>query len=206
MARPVVQNRTLKNKVLVGSALLVVASIVGTYLVIEQSKLTDTFLIAKTNLPSGTPLTEELFGRVELSMFAAGEKYLSPEVSLPSTYLIRPVSAGELVPLSAISSQQLDDFANLVITPSLEPSSNLLAGSRVSLWSSPRLDYQSFGDPILLALDVEVVSISKPQGGFSGDLESVEVRVPIESVPYLLRSVANGDSLALVGSGESLGG
>lgn len=184
---------------------MIAACIAGAYVLIEQSKETQTYFISKTDLPSGTPLSSNLLDEVELSLFASGEIYLDPGISLDQNFLVRPISKGELIPLSAVSTQLLDDFANLVITPTVPLSSKLTPGSSVSIWSSPRIDYQSFGEPVLLALEVEVIAITEAQSNFSGDLASVEVRVPADSVSSLLYSISNGDALALIASAETLG-
>jgi hypothetical protein len=101
------------------------------------------------------------------------------------------------VPKSAIANQLLDNWSNLVLTPSLELSSQVKPGSQVRIWSAPLLDYRSYGPPVLLALEAEVVAIFEPSGNFANQRRSVELRVPNESLEFLLMAVANADSIAL---------
>jgi hypothetical protein len=66
------------------------------------------------------------------------------------------------------------------------------------------LDYQSYGEPAILAIDVEVVEIRECTGAFAQAQNSVELRVPVESLQSLLRAIANGDAVALTASGPTL--
>jgi hypothetical protein len=119
--------------------------------------------------------------------------------------LTRSVSAGEAIPKSSVTTQQLDDWSNIVLTPSVELSGAIAPGSKVSVWASPALDYQSFGEPTIAALDVEVVAIRDPEGSFAQAGKSVELRVPIAAIQSLLRAIANGDAIALMATSPTLG-
>jgi hypothetical protein len=141
----------------------------------------------------------------DLALFAQGGQYLLAGELPLGPYLTRTISAGEVIPKSAVTTQALDDFSNIVLTPSVEISSLITAGSKVSVWASPALDYQSFGEPIIAALDVEVVQVKEPEGSFASAAKSVEIRVPITSIQSLLRAIANRDAIALTTSSVSIG-
>lgn len=189
---------------LVFSGLIVSSSVLGFWWLLESSKVTETYLITRTDLASGSPVSTENLQPVELSLFSLGESYLRANELPVGSYLIRSLSAGEAVPKAALTTQQLDDWANIVITPSVELSSEIRPGTKVSIWASPMLDYQNFGEPSIQAIDVEVVGIFEPQGNFTQGLNSVELRVPIESIQSLLRAIANNDAIALTSSSSSL--
>jgi hypothetical protein len=140
----------------------------------------------------------------ELALFTIGENYLKDNELPSGAYLSRAVAAGEAIPRSAVVTQLLDDWSNIVITPSVELSSSIGPGTRVLVWASPSLDYQSYGEPTIAAIDAEVVEIRVPQGNFAQAQSSVELRVPFGAIQSLLRSIANGDAIALTASGQSL--
>jgi hypothetical protein len=195
--------RTGKARVVV-SGLVVLGSVLGAWLVIESSKATESYLVTKQDLASGSKLLEASLSTDELALFALGANYLK-EGELPqNSYLSRSVSAGEAIPRSAVTTQLLDDWSNLVITPSVELSRAIGPGSKVLVWAAPALDYQSFGEPSIAAIDVEVVEIRAPQGNFAQDQESVELRVPVDALHSLLRSISNGDAIALTASSQTL--
>jgi hypothetical protein len=187
------------------SGVVIAFSVVGAWLVIESSKVTEVYLVTKKDLASGTALTESDLALSDLALFALGEKYLKAGELPQGAYLIRSISEGEAIPKAAVTTQQLASFSNVVLTPTVELSSAIAAGTRVSVWASPALDYQNFGEPAIAALDVEVIQIKDPVGSFAQEGKSVELRVPITSIPSLLRSIANSDAIALTASSASLG-
>jgi len=183
--------------VLAASSLLVLGSMVGAWVLIEQSKATEVFLVTKQNLASGTSLTASDLDQIPLSMFDLSGSYLKPDALVDGLVLTRPLAAGEAVPVSALTTAELTNWSNVVLTPALELSSQIEVGTKVSIWSSPHLDFQTFGEPDLLAIDIEVVKIIEPQGNFADTLKSVELRVPKNSLQYLIGAITNKDALAL---------
>jgi len=187
------------------SAAVIAGSVVGAWFLIESSKITEVYLVTKSDLASGTALSQENLESAELVLFERGEQYLQ-EGELPlGSYLTRTISAGEVIPRSAVTTQALDDYSNIVLTPSVEISSAIIPGSKVSVWASPALDYQSFGEPAIAALDVEVVQVRQPEGSFASASKSVEIRVPKTSIQSILRAIANRDAIALTASSVSIG-
>ena len=191
---------------LVISGAVIAGSVVGAWLVIESSKTTEVYLVTANDLPSGTPLAESQLRKTDLALFTLGESYLQAGELPEGSYLTKPISAGEVIPKTAVTTLLLDDFSNLVLTPSVELSSAITPGSKVSVWASAALDYQSFGEPTIAALDAEVVEIREPEGNFAQSGKSVELRVPIASIQSLLSAIANGDAIALTASSTTLGG
>jgi hypothetical protein len=190
---------------LVLSVVAIASSVVGAWFVIDSSKITEVYLVTTSDLASGSALLESELATADLALFQIGASYLQPGQLPEGSYLIRSVSAGEAIPRSSVTTQLLDDFSNIVLTPSVELSGALAPGSRVSVWASPALDYQSFGEPSIAALDVEVVAIREPEGSFAQAGKSVELRVPMASIQSLLRAMANGDAIALMASSSTLG-
>ena len=187
------------------SAVAIAGSVVGAWFVIESSKITEVYLVTNSDLASGTALLEGELATANLALFQIGASYLKPGELPEGSYLTRSISAGEVIPRNSVTTQVLDDFSNIVLTPSVELSEAISPGHRVSVWASPALDYQSFGEPTIAALDVEVVAIREPEGSFAQAGNSVELRVPIASIQSLLRAMANGDAIALMASGSTLG-
>ena len=187
------------------SAAVIAGSVVGAWFFIESSKITEVYLVTRSDLASGTALSEENLETAELALFARGGQYLTKGELPLGSYLTRTISAGEVVPKSAVTTQALDDYSNIVLTPSVEISSAITPGTKVSVWASPALDYQSFGEPAIAALDVEVVQVKEPEGSFASAAKSVEIRVPITSIQSILRAIANRDAIALMASSVSIG-
>lgn len=203
MAGGIGSGRRKRTRLLL-SGLVVAGSVVAAWLLIENSKATESYLITKQDLASGSTLLASNLATGDLALFGFGQNYLKENELPVGAYLSRAISAGEAIPRSAVTTQLLDDWSNLVITPTVELSSAIGPGSKVLVWASPLLDYQSFGEPAIAAIDVEVVEIRVPQGNFAQAQSSVELRVPFDSLKSLLRSISNGDAIALTASGTSM--
>lgn len=200
-------NKSLRKRPLqlAVSVVAIAGSVIGAWFVIESSKITEVYLVTNKDLASGSALVELELATADLALFAIGSAYLRPGEIPQGSYLTRSISAGEAIPRSSVTTQQLDDWSNIVLTPSVELSSAITPGSKVSVWASPALDYQSFGEPAIAALDVEVVAIREPEGSFAQAGKSVEIRVPVTSIRSLLRAIANGDAIALMASNPPIG-
>jgi uncharacterized protein YjbI with pentapeptide repeats len=185
------------------SALVVLGSVLGAWFFIDSSKTTEVFLVTKQDLPSGASLNIANLERMELSLFDLAGAYLRPESLLEGTYLQRPIGSGETIPLSAITTQDQDNWSNLVLTPQIPVSSNVSVGSKISIWASPLLEFQTYGEPVLLAVEAEVVRIIEPEGGFAGQQKSLELRVPSETLQYLLGAISSQASIAITATGGS---
>ena len=183
------------------SAAVVLSSVLGAWLFIESNKTTEVFLVTKRDLASGSPLDVANLEQVELSLFGLAGAYLQPETLLEGAYLERPVASGEVIPLSAMTTQDQDNWSNLVLTPQVPISSQVAVGTKVAIWASPLIEFQSYGDPVLLAVDVEVVAIIEPEGGFASQAKALELRVPTESIQYLLAAISSKASIAITSTG-----
>ncbi len=185
------------------SAVVVACSVVGAWLLIESNRTTEVFLVTQQDLASGAPLSAANLEEVELSLFGLAGAYLKPASLLDGAYLERPIGSGEAIPLSAVTTQDQNNWSNLVLTPQVPVSSQVGIGSRVSIWASPLLEFQSYGEPVLLAVDVEVVAILEPEGGFAGQQKPLELRVPTDSIQYLLGAISSQALIALTSTGGS---
>jgi hypothetical protein len=199
--RPNVSSRSPLS--IAASAVVVVASVVGAWVIIESNRTTEVFLVTQQDLASGTLLSAASLDQVELSLFGLAGAYLQPGSLLDGAYLQRPIGSGEAIPLSAITTQAQNNWSNLVITPQVPVSTQVEIGSRVSVWASPLLEFQSYGEPALLAVDVEVVALIEPEGGFAGQQKSLELRVPTDSLQYLLGAISSQALIALTSTGGS---
>jgi hypothetical protein len=185
------------------SSLVVLGSVLGAWFFIESNKTTEVFLVTKQDLPSGAALNIANLEKIELSLFGLAGAYLRPESLLEGAYLERPIGSGETIPLSAITTQDQDNWSNLVLTPQIPVSSQVTVGSKVAIWASPLLEFQTYGEPVLLAVEAEVVELIEPDSGFASQQKSLEVRVPSASLQYLLGAISGQASIAITANGGS---
>lgn len=204
MAREFTARRSGNRLRVLASATLVAGSVIGAWWFIESQKTTEVFLVTVDNIASGTPLELSQTQPTDLALFDLGDNYLRPGELLTGSYLVRPLAKGEAIPKSAVGNSGLDGWTNLVLTPSIQISSGIFPGSKVSVWAAAALDYQSYGEPTLLALDAEVIDVIEPEGNFQSQGKQVEIRVPTDSLTALIRSISNKDAIALTASARSM--
>lgn len=185
------------------SSIVVLGSVLGAWFFIESNKTTEVFLVTKQDLPSGAALNIANLEKIELSLFGLAGAYLRPESLLEGAYLQRPIGSGETIPLSAITTQDQDNWSNLVLTPQIPLSSKVTVGSKVAIWASPLLEFQTYGEPVLLEVDAEVVELIEPESGFASQQKSLELRVPSDSLQYLLGAISGQASIAITANGGS---
>jgi flagella basal body P-ring formation protein FlgA len=127
-------------------------------------------------------------------------KYLVP-ADVPSGGLVvtRVVSAGELVPASAVGDRSGVRVASVVVAVQGSLPKSVAAGAVIDIWSASRADDRSYGPPSVLASSVTVVRVIAPDGMVSAkNGDSVEVLVPRSRIARVLQAIANQDAISLV--------
>jgi flagella basal body P-ring formation protein FlgA len=127
-------------------------------------------------------------------------KYLVP-ADVPSGGLVvtRVVSAGELVPASAVGDRSGARVASVVVAVQGSLPKSVAAGAVIDIWSASRADDRSYGPPSVLASSVTVVRVIAPDGMVSAkNGDSVEVLVPRSRIARVLQAIANQDAISLV--------
>ena len=162
----------------VGLVLVCVSVLVGAR-VLASADDTVAVLAARDSLAAGQRVGPEDFTEVRLRFSSAedADRYLDAADELPAgAVLLRPVGSGELVPRTAVSS----DEPGLVELPlSLDPGrvpSSVRTGSVVDVWVSG--DGEGAGRTEQLLTGVPVLSVSRAGGLGSGGLRQVVVGIP----------------------------
>lgn len=127
-------------------------------------------------------------------------KYLvAADVPSGGLVVTRAVSAGELVPASAVGDRSGVRVASVVVVVQGSLPKSVAAGAVIDVWSASRADDRSYGPPSVLASSVTVVRVIPPGGMVSAqDGESVEVLVPRSKIARVLQAIANEDAIVLV--------
>ena len=188
--------------------LLVVASIVGVSLVVAGSDRTIAVYAARAPLAVGDNLDAADLVETRVSLGAADTLYLTPE-RLPAAGLVvtRTITAGELVPASAVGTRAGESVTSIVLDLRGRLSEGLAAGSTVDVWSSAPTDAGGFGPPTVLVGQATIVRILEPAGLIQSDgAKPVEVLVPKGKVAVVLEAVANEEALSLIAVNSPIGG
>lgn len=187
--RPAVRQqaaRLLDARLLGGVALVVVSTLVGAW-VLGNDEETVAVLRATRDLSVGAVVADTEVVRVPRTLVVDG--YLGPGDDLGAV-LRRPISAGELIPHSAVASAGRAPTREVTVAVDpLHAPPALLPGAAVDVWASADADSPS--PPRLVLGAVVVAAVAADDGGLSGEL-GVVLDVPVEHVAEMVSATRGG--------------
>jgi hypothetical protein len=127
---------------------------------------------------------------VVVAFNGAQEPYLQGLMQ-PEGIVLRPIGAGEFIPINAISSVPIVD--SRVVTVSVDPlhvAIGLNAGDQVDVWASGE-DGGSALPPVLVLSGLTVVEVATDVVGTGGEI-GVVLQVQVSKVPDLVSALRSG--------------
>lgn len=179
---------------------LVAASVVGVVAIVLAADRTVEVFAAPSALVPGDRVTADTLESRFVRFDEAQAAYLSP-ATMPSAGLVvvRAVSTGELVPLSAVAQSASQRVASVVVPVSTGLPASIGPTAVVDVWSASETERGEFGPPAVLAPSATVVRVIESTGFVAGSQSSgVELLVSRDRLARVLEAVANGDALSLV--------
>lgn len=181
---------------------LVVLSVAGVSAVVAVADTTVRVYAARSSLSPGDRVNADDFDARSVRLGSLGVKYLEAgDIPRAGFVVTRAVSAGELVPVSAVGDVAATRLASIVVSVNGELARSIGEGSMVDLWSARKTDNSVFGPPSVLVSSATVVRVIAKSGVIADRAsQSVEVLVPRSKTASVLEAIANADSLSLVPS------
>jgi hypothetical protein len=192
---------------LVVGVLLVLASVVLGSVVVAHADDRTAVYAARGPLVPGQQLSADNLTRVDVQLGSELPRYLSAAQGLaPGQFVLREVSAGELVPAGAVGDR--DDVGVQPLTLSIDAGSAaaLRVGTRVDVYVNPADLHagsagKAFTGPELALTGVSVSSLPKTAGGLggaSGGDRSIQVMAPTERIKGIIADVDLGARVTVV--------
>lgn len=181
---------------------LVVVSVLGVVAVVTAADSSVLVYSARSSLSPGDRVQPSDLDARSVRLGSLGGKYLV-DGDIPSSGFVvtRAVSAGELVPASAVGTVAGAAMASIVVTVSGELARSVAEGSVIDLWSAKETDNSLFGPPSVLVSSAAVVRVVSSEGVIADRArQSVELLVPRSKTAAVLEAIANADALSLVPS------
>lgn len=179
---------------------LVVASVAGVFVVVTSADRTVLVYAASSTLNPGDRAYPSDFQVASVRLGQADSRYLAQgDVPSDGVLVTRSVSAGELIPASAVGSASSVRVASVVVSVSGELPHAIAPGAVIDAWSAAVTDNRDFGPPAVLVGSATVVRVLESKGFISdGRGHAVELLVPRDRIARVLEAVADGDAISLV--------
>lgn len=145
-----------------------------------------TYLVAKRDLVAGELIISEDVESVALDLGPLADRYAS---ALSEGKAVRSaIGAGELIPLSRLGSQFLDNQTAVRLIPSTQPSASVIQGSFVSVWQV--VEVAGGFEPQQLVDRAEVAAVKYGEGLFAEEIPEVELLLGKEQAMLVITALA----------------
>lgn len=188
---------------LVIGAIIVLLSVLGTWVVVTQVAATTTVWAAARPLVPGSVLSAEDVVATEIRMSGDAAVYLSAEQQIPEgATVLAAVGTGELLPASQLGSpDQLAGRVMALAVPDAVPAA-VRAGGKIDVWATDQ-DADPV-DPLEILTAVDVIAVDRESSDFSALAgQRIEIFVPNQHVGAVTRALAAEHHLAVVAVPQS---
>lgn len=190
------------GRLLVGILIVLSSMVLGARVVAAAGRTVPVFA-AVTDLPSGHQLTASDVRVVPVHLASGTPLYLSARQTVPAgSVLVRPVGAGELVPVAAVGAPSALTRRPVTVPVAAPVPSGLRPGAAVDVWSSAKetgTGATGYAPPVRIAQNAEVYAVTASGGGLGGTgAAGVQVLLDDGQVRSVLDALANAAKVALV--------
>jgi len=197
--------RALDLRLIVG-VLLVAVSAVGVYTIVTAADRSVNVYAARDTLLPGDRITADDLVLTAVRDDDTAQRYLG---ALPDdgAVVVRTVSAGELVPTSALGDPAGLRLTSVVVTVDGQLGAAIGPGAVVDLWAAVAEDGDRIPTPDVIVPGAVVVRLLASESIVAGrQTTAVEVLVPRDRTARLLEALANGDAMSVVAADLPMGG
>ena len=186
-----------RNKLLISFALALVA--LASWLVSSNSEDTRvSFLVASLDLGAGSNITDANLSTLKLDLGETGNLYLTSESRNEVKYFLKtPIASGQLIPLSAILTENFKDCSAVVLNLGTPMSQSIRKGDLVDLWSAEQSSSLE-SIPFQIVTAAELISIKNATDGFSQNTQTIEVCVSIAEIRSTVQAIAKKTTVIAV--------
>lgn len=196
--------RTWMDPRLAIGVVLVLASLAGVWLVVQQSSRTEAAWSATRTLLPGETVAAGDVQQVAVRMPQSEARYLDGSVDPLGLVVAATVGEGEVLPLRAVGQAASADRAAVVIDVDGALPRAIRAGALVDVWTAPPTD-EGFAAPSVLVDDAIVVGVLEDEGLLASAGRQLELLVPLDQTAPLLEAMSNEHALSVVPLAQPVG-
>ncbi|WP_308799669.1 hypothetical protein [Agromyces silvae] len=190
--------RRLDPRLAIG-LVLVLGSTAGVWALVDGLDSAAEVYAVRATVTPGHRLDPSDLVRRSVQLGGALDRYVRPgTVPGDGVVVTRTIEAGELVPWSAVTSDDTAEVTTVVVTTRGALPRGLGPGSLVDVWSAPSTEEAEQGAPGVLVAGAEIVAVVAAEGLLAREQSAVELRVGHDEVGLVLTALAAGDALDLV--------
>jgi hypothetical protein len=183
-----------RNRILFALSLSLTA--VASWLLVANTEVPlQRYLVATSNIATSSTLGEANLSTQEMDLKEGESQYLkATDQNLMSWVLVRPVNAGELIPMSAIAPVSNSDCAQVVVDLAVRLASTVREGEKVDLWAAEQANsLESIPTQVVTA--GELVSIKMATDSFSQSIQTIEICVSPGEIRSLVSAISRKSTI-----------
>lgn len=177
---------------------LIVVSVAGVWFVVAAARQTVPVFAASRTIVPGEAVTSDDLQVVEVALGRIEDAYASPTSFEPGSVAMRTITAGELVPESAIGAAEQARTTTVVVTSATAIPAVVGRGATVEVWAAPQLERGVFDTPRILVAAATVASVDDDESVMGSAGTAVELVIERADVASTLAAVAAGSSMSIV--------
>ncbi|HET8868478.1 MAG TPA: hypothetical protein VFM87_09135 [Agrococcus sp.] len=189
--------RTWMDPRLVIGVALVLVSLAGVWLVVQQSARTETAWAATRTLLPGDTVAAGDVQQIEVRLPQSQDRYLDASADPVGMVVASTVGEGEVLPLRALGSAASVDRSAVVIDVEGALPRSVRTGSLVDVWTAAPND-DGYDAPAVLIDDAIVVGVVEDEGILASAAQQLELLVPTDETSRLLEAMSNEHVLSVV--------
>jgi hypothetical protein len=190
--------RTKRNSV-VAAVVIVVASVLSINIAIKTLSGAHEYLVASAPAAAGTAINELSTRTISLNLGEASQDYLAPDSKLDGLVLTQALAVGDLLMKRDLAAEDPSgQRAHLAITTKNALPTKLEAGTKIDLWSAPNDGGGQYGEPQIIAKDIQVYATSGGTSLFGDAASKLEIVVEQSMVKPILAAVLHADAMSVV--------
>jgi hypothetical protein len=178
-----------RNRILFATSLTLIS--IASWLLLENTEVKlNQYLVATTNIASSTPIGLSNLTSAPMDLGEADNQYLkASEQNLSKWILVRPVNAGELIPMSSIAPAKLANCTQIVVALALSMANTVKVGDSIDLWAADQSSsIESI--PVQVVTAGELVSAKLANDSFGQSAQSIEVCISPAEIRSVVSAIA----------------
>ena len=189
--------RTWMDPRLVIGVALVLVSLAGVWLVVQQSARTETAWAATRTLLPGDTVAAGDVQQIEVRLPQSQDRYLDASADPVGMVVASTVGEGEVLPVRALGTAASVDRSAVVIDVEGALPRSVRTGSLVDVWTAAPND-DGYDAPAVLIDDAIVVGVVEDEGILASAAQQLELLVPTDETSRLLEAMSNEHVLSVV--------